>query len=117
MTLAPGDRPALWRLARIQYDDVRQRPVLLYPEGVVLLNDSGGAILALCDGVRTIDEIAFELRAQSGEEVYADVVEFLDALIERGLVRVSIAEAGSAGAGSPGAGSPETGSPGPRPAA
>ena len=43
----------LWRLARLDFDPVRQRPVLLYPEGAVLLNDTGAAILELCDGART----------------------------------------------------------------
>ena len=32
---------------------VRQQRVLLYPEGVVLLNDTGAAILDLCDGRRS----------------------------------------------------------------
>ena len=50
--------PLLWRLARIDYDSVRERPVLLYPEGAVLLNDTGRAILELVDGRRSIREIA-----------------------------------------------------------
>ena len=37
------------------FDPVRQRPVLLYPEGAVLLNDTGAAILELVDGQRTVE--------------------------------------------------------------
>ena len=45
MALGLDTVPRLWRLARLDYDPVRQRPVLLYPEGAVLLNDTGAAIL------------------------------------------------------------------------
>ena len=37
----PESVPALWKLARMDFDAVRKRPVLLYPEGAVLLNDTG----------------------------------------------------------------------------
>ena len=47
VALTLDSRPALWRLARLEYDPVRQRHVLLYPEGAVLLNETGGAILEL----------------------------------------------------------------------
>ena len=51
-------RPALWRLARLDFDAVRQRPVLLYPEGAVLLNDTGAAILELWTASAPCGEIA-----------------------------------------------------------
>ncbi len=35
----------LWRLARIGFDPVRQRRVLLYPEGAILLNETAAEIL------------------------------------------------------------------------
>ena len=57
--------PQLWRLARLDYDAVRGRPVLLYPEGAVLLNDTGRAILELVDGRRTVGEIAARPRASA----------------------------------------------------
>ncbi|MDX2193408.1 MAG: pyrroloquinoline quinone biosynthesis peptide chaperone PqqD [Gemmatimonadales bacterium] len=74
--------PRLWRLAKLAHDDVRQRPVLLYPEGAVLLNDTGRAILDLVDGTRTIDAIAAILAARYGADVRADVIDYLD-LLER----------------------------------
>ena len=61
MAIATSAIPAIWRLARLQFDDVRQQRVLLYPEGVVLLNDTGAAILELCDGRRSIADIAAAL--------------------------------------------------------
>ena len=42
---------------------MRQQHVLLYPEGAVLLNDTGAAILELCDGQRSVAEIAASCRS------------------------------------------------------
>lgn len=79
-------KPRLWKLARVDFDPVRQRPVLLYPEGAMLLNDTGAEILALCDGQRTIDDIAAVLGAKYGADVTADVAAYISALVERELV-------------------------------
>ena len=87
MDLTGATIPVLWRLARLDFDPVRQRHVLLYPEGTVLLNDSGAAILQLCDGHRTVSEIARILQERYGSDVTADVVEYLSGLAERELVR------------------------------
>ena len=79
--------PSLWRLARIEFDAVRNRPVLLYPEGAVLLNDTGRAILELVDGHRSIGEIARILGERYQTDVTADVTEYLSHLAERELIR------------------------------
>ncbi len=79
--------PKLWKLARLDFDPVRGRPVLLYPEGAVLLNDTGNAILELVDGRRTIGEIAGLLGERYQADVTADVVEYLTHLAERELIR------------------------------
>ena len=79
--------PVLWRLARMDFDKVRQRHVLLYPEGTVLLNDTGAAILELCDGRRSVAEIARVLQERYGSDVTADVIEYLTGLAERELIR------------------------------
>jgi pyrroloquinoline quinone biosynthesis protein D len=79
--------PALWRLARLEFDRVRQQPVLLYPEGAVLLNQTGAQILELCDGQRSITDIARILEERYHCDVTADVVEYLSQLEERELVR------------------------------
>ena len=80
--------PAIWRLARLEFDQVRQQRVLLYPEGVVLLNDTGAAILDLCDGRRSIAEIATVLGERYQGDVTTDVIEYLSQLVERDLVHV-----------------------------
>jgi coenzyme PQQ biosynthesis protein PqqD len=85
--ITAASRPVLWKLARMNFDPVRQRPVLLYPEGAILLNDTAGEILALCDGRRTVADIAAALGAKYDTDVTSDVIECLDQLAERELVR------------------------------
>ena len=85
--LGPDTVPRLWRLARLEYDPVRQKHVLLYPEGAVLLNDTGAAILELCNGTRTVDEIVTILTERYHADVSADVNEYLTQMADRELVR------------------------------
>ncbi len=87
MALTPDFVPSLWRLARLDFDPVRQRRVLLYPEGAVLLNDTGAAVLELVDGKRTVGEIARLLGERYQTDVTADVTEYLSGLAERELIR------------------------------
>ena len=87
MTLTKDSVPSLWRLARVEYDHVRARPVLLYPEGAVLLNDTGKAILELVDGRRSVGEISRILGERYQTDVTADVTEYLSHLAERELIR------------------------------
>jgi coenzyme PQQ biosynthesis protein PqqD len=87
VAISPEAVPRLWRLARLDYDPVRGRPVLLYPEGAVLLNDTGRAILELVDGIRSVARIAAELSARYQTDVGEDVTEFLSRLAERELIQ------------------------------
>jgi pyrroloquinoline quinone biosynthesis protein D len=87
MALTPSSVPALWRLARLNFDSVRQQHVLLYPEGAVLLNPTGAAILELCDGQRSVAKIAEILEQRYQCDVLADVTEYLSGLFERELIR------------------------------
>lgn len=72
---------------RLQWEDVRQAYVLLYPEGVVTLNASAGEILKRCDGARTVNEIIADLkRSFPGAELESDVLNLLGVAREKGWV-------------------------------
>jgi pyrroloquinoline quinone biosynthesis protein D len=78
------DRPKVAQRARLRYDQVRACHVLLLPERVVMLSDSGAEILGLCDGTRTAAEVVAELQRRYPEaELEADVMEFLEEARER----------------------------------
>jgi pyrroloquinoline quinone biosynthesis protein D len=80
-------RPRLATGARLAYDDVRDEHVLLIPEGAVRLNPTAAEVLELCDGERSLDDIAGALSARyEGADLRDDVVELLDAMAQKGLV-------------------------------
>ena len=80
-------RPRLVTGARLRYDEVREEHVLLIPEGVVRLNPTAAQVLELCDGERSLDDIAGTLSVRyDGADVRDDVHELIDAMAQRGLV-------------------------------
>jgi len=80
-------RPRLVDGARLRYDDVREQHLLLVPEGAVRLNETAAQVLELCDGRRSLEEIAAVLSQRySGADVSADVRELLGRMVEHGLV-------------------------------
>jgi pyrroloquinoline quinone biosynthesis protein D len=79
-------RPRLAPHVRLTFDQARRGYVLLTPETVTLLNDTGAAILELCDGERTVSEILTELRDRYDRVADDEVRLFLaDLLAERRL--------------------------------
>ncbi len=79
-------RPILARHARYRWDSLRQQHQLVYPEGVLVLNESGAAIIRHCDG-RPIGQVVAALEAEFNEAPLPnDVPAFLARLFERGLL-------------------------------
>ena len=79
--------PRIAAKARLQWDDVRKRHVLLYPEGLVILNPTGAQILRLCDGVRSLADIVATLEQRYGATgLEPDVCALLDGLAAKALV-------------------------------
>lgn len=78
------NQPKLSRRFRLQYEETQTRWVLLYPEGMVQLNDSAAEILKRCDGQHSLSEIADELEQAFNAEGLAPQVQ---ALLEEGQRR------------------------------
>ena len=82
------NRPRLARQVRVQWDPVRERQVLLAPEGVLVLNHTGATILGLCDGERTLVEIVEELRGRYNRVPGDEVRDFLARLVAKRWVEL-----------------------------
>lgn len=81
-------KPALVPGYRFQWEPVQECHVLLYPEGMVQLNDTAAAILALCDGERSVLRVIADLENEyEAEDLREDVVSFLHEAVDRGWVR------------------------------
>jgi pyrroloquinoline quinone biosynthesis protein D len=80
-------RPRLVRGVRLRWDELRKQHWLLVPEGALQLNSTAAAILALCNGERTLSAIAAELEKQyQGENVVEDVRHLISRITKRGLL-------------------------------
>jgi pyrroloquinoline quinone biosynthesis protein D len=79
-------RPLLVRHARYRWDELRRQHQLVFPEGLLVLNDSGAAIVRLCDG-RTVDELLAALAEAFAEPPpRQELDEFLQRLAQKGLL-------------------------------
>lgn len=80
-------KPRLVRGVRLQWDELRQKYLLLMPEGALVMNSTAAAVLELCDGRRSIKAIAAQLATRyRGEAVENDVQNLLLRLSERGVL-------------------------------
>ena len=70
--------PSIAAPYRFQWEEAQHSHVLLYPEGMIKLNQAAGEILAQCDGARTVGEIITALEHKfEGADLADDVLEFL----------------------------------------
>jgi pyrroloquinoline quinone biosynthesis protein D len=82
--------PVLASGKRLQWEEAQDCFVILYPEGMVKLSESAGAIMQRCDGKRTSVDIIDELNKEYPEvDLANDVVEFLNQAIKNGWLRNS----------------------------
>jgi coenzyme PQQ biosynthesis protein PqqD len=79
--------PSLVRHARYRWDALRRQHQLVFPEGVLVLNESAAAVVRLCDG-RPTGELLAVLEAEFAGGVPAvEVHDFLNRLARKGLLR------------------------------
>ena len=72
---------------RLQWEEAQQAYVLLYPEGMVTLNESAGEILNRCQYETSVADIVTELQQEfEDDSIAADVREFLEAAYANGWI-------------------------------
>ena len=89
--IAPETCPTLARGVRLQTDRLTGEPVLLSPEGIVVLNDTAREIVSRCDGRASVAEIVAVLAAEydaPAEELQADVIACLADLRGQSLIAI-----------------------------
>jgi pyrroloquinoline quinone biosynthesis protein D len=83
-------RPYLPTYLKLRHDAGRGRWVLLAPERVLTPDEIAVAVLKLCDGKRTVEEIVETLASEysaPAEVIRADVLELLQGLADKGYVK------------------------------
>jgi pyrroloquinoline quinone biosynthesis protein D len=77
--MSPGTVPRIGPGFRLQWEPAQDCHVLLYPEGMVKLNQSAGEILKRCDGSRTAAQIVTDLEsAFSAQGLEPEVFAFME---------------------------------------
>ncbi len=80
INLAPGHR--------LQWEPAQNAHVILYPEGMVELNQTSAEILKLCTGELSFDEIVSQLEQQFNVQGIAnDVAEFIQVALNNGWIK------------------------------
>jgi pyrroloquinoline quinone biosynthesis protein D len=90
-TISDAARPRLAKGVRVQTDSAIGKSVLLFPEGIIELNETAHEILSRCDG-RTLGEIVRDLADQYDADaaaLAADVRETLADLHQRKLIELT----------------------------
>lgn len=82
--MTPPTKPRIGAGFRLQWEPAQDCHVLLYPEGMVKLNQSAGEILKRCDGQRDVETIVADLEAAFGASgLRGDVDAFLAIACQR----------------------------------
>jgi pyrroloquinoline quinone biosynthesis protein D len=80
----PGIAPTF----RFQWEEAQDCYVVLYPEGMVKLSASAGAIMKYIDGESSVGAIVADLKQEfPGADLEADVYKFLEVANENGWIR------------------------------
>jgi pyrroloquinoline quinone biosynthesis protein D len=90
--IASGAFPKISARARVQTDKVTGKPILLYPEGVLVLNETGLATISLCTGDSSVAQIVDTLAARyrvPSQTILPEVTAYLNRLRARNLLEIS----------------------------
>lgn len=83
--------PRIRRGFRLQFEPSQNAYVLLYPEGMVQLNESAASILKQVNGYDNVGEIISNLEQQypQAQDIKADVLAFLEVAYAKFLIQNS----------------------------
>lgn len=84
-------RPRLVARARLKFDPIAKQELILFPEAALALNETGAAIVRLCDGARSTGEIIEQLSKDYAnvdrDGLTHEVMDFLESIRTRGLLQ------------------------------
>jgi pyrroloquinoline quinone biosynthesis protein D len=83
-------RPHLPAYLKLRHDAGRDRWILLAPERVLTPDQTAVAVLKLCDGKRSVDDIVATLAkdySAPAEVIRTDVLDLLQGLADKGYVK------------------------------
>ncbi len=87
MTLNPEQLLTFSPLHRLQWEEAQQKTVILYPEGMVELNQSSAEILKLCDGTHSLASLVSELETKfETSGLVTDITNFLEIALNNGWI-------------------------------
>lgn len=80
------DIPVLSPKTRIKWDHIRQKHMLLFPEGLLVLNQTAQEIITMCNGKHQVLDIVKLLSDKYQLYVETDVLDMLNRLVEKRLL-------------------------------
>jgi len=90
MTVTTASVPKIGRHFRIQWEEAQKAYVLLYPEGMVKLNQSAGEILKRCTGDANVGDITADLeKTFNAQGLQQDVINFVELALQQKWVETT----------------------------
>jgi pyrroloquinoline quinone biosynthesis protein D len=89
ISVSEASRPIMPRHAKLKFDEVRQRWVILAPERVLAPDEIAVEILQLCDGARSVAQMIDQLAAKytaDRQAIGTDVIAMLQDLADKGFL-------------------------------
>jgi pyrroloquinoline quinone biosynthesis protein D len=88
--IAADSRPAMPPYVKLRHDAGRGRWLILAPERIFDPDDTAVEVLKICDGSRTVGDIAGGLAKEYNapeDEILTDIVAMLQDLADKGVVK------------------------------
>jgi pyrroloquinoline quinone biosynthesis protein D len=88
MTINPDIPLSFSPQNRLQWEEAQNKYVILYPEGLVELNQSSAEILKLCDGQHNLAQIVSELETKfETSGLTNDITHFIEVALHNGWIK------------------------------